>query len=153
MVWLTSAAACSANRPAPVPVLDPPAPLARFMRERVNVPFSFAMLEAQGANRPIRVRKAASVLEDAARHLATWADPPVTTPSAREVFFEYARSLERTAMRYGEAIAADDHAMAASTLDGIRRTCNGCHRFFRPASTSSDVGYDLRTLQGGAGPW
>lgn len=123
------------------------------MRERVNVPFTFAFLEAHNEGRPVRVEKAAVVLEEAARHLVDWQDPPVDSASGREVFFEYARHLEIGAERFVDAVRSHDLDMATSRLDGIRQTCNGCHRFFRPTATTDDVGFDLGNLPGGDSTW
>jgi len=120
------------------------APLGRFMRESVNVPFAFVMLETANAHhRGKRVHKAATFLHDAARDLVDWAEPPTQTAEAREVFFTYAQHLEYHAARLEDAAAQRETQLADDTLEEIRQTCNGCHHFFRPAAKfSPDVGYD-----------
>lgn len=125
----------------------PEAPLGRFMRESLNVPFAFVMLETSvsPSHRGRRVHKAASILHDAARDLVDWSQPPAQTPEAREVFFTYAQQLEFHAASL-ENVAAD-RAVAVDTLEEIRQTCNDCHHFFRPASKiSPDVAYDWDAL-------
>jgi Cytochrome C' len=127
-----------------------PAPqLGRFMRESVNVPFSFVMLETATATakRGHRVHKAASILHDAARDLVGWSNPPVVSDQGREVFFTYAQQLEDHAARLEDAAAQHEAQDTVDTVEEIRQTCNGCHHFFRPASKfSPDVSLDWDTL-------
>ncbi|MEO8700532.1 MAG: hypothetical protein ABI867_10835 [Kofleriaceae bacterium] len=121
----------------------PAPPLARFMREEVNVPFSFMMHEAAGAQRERRVHRAASVLREAARDLTRWSDPPPVSDEGRLVFFAYAENLEHLVAELEDAAAHHDDEMSADSVERIRQTCNQCHRFFRPASViSPDVAYD-----------
>jgi hypothetical protein len=112
--------------------------LARFMREAVNVPFSFAVMERDGRRRPVRFRRAALVLQDAVRDLVHWEDPPARTVSARVVFYTYARELERQVGAFERAARSHDVAATSEHLERIRETCNSCHHFFRPASVISD---------------
>ncbi|GEM_PF-2661530 len=124
------------------------APLGRFMREEVNVPFSFVMLETASAQRNRRVHKAASLLREAARDLAQWSDPPVDSVEGRDVFFAYAQNLEFHVARLEDAAAHHQEEESADTVEEIRQTCNHCHRFFRPASViSPDVAYDWYALE------
>lgn len=122
--------------PAPQPR---DAPLARFMRETINIPFAFAFIESghpglhHGAERSVRMYLATNMLADAARELITWTDPPAKTPDARAVFFEYARNLERHASLMERAVAERDPDRVTYHLGVIRHTCNSCHRYFRPA--------------------
>jgi hypothetical protein len=122
--------------------------LARFMRETVNVPFSYAMFELEasdGGETSPRVHRAALVLAHAATGLRSWKDPPVTSDEGRAVFFEYANNLSKHV-----ASLETDPASASYHLEAIRQTCNGCHHFFRRATPgSSDVGYDFDVLQAG----
>jgi len=116
--------------------------LARFMRETVNVPFSFAVLEYEGPQRHRRIERAAVVLKDAVRDLVHWQAPPVVSAEARDVFFEYARQLERQVADFEVAARAHDLDATASRLEAVRQSCNSCHRLFRPASVVSvDVVY------------
>src|SRR3954466_12344699 len=116
----------------------PPAPsprprmseLSQFMREDLNVPFSFAVLS--DAHRTVRVREAAIMLDQAARHLGTWTDPPSVSAAGREVFFAYAHDLQRRAGRLELSARNHDPEQAAQDLEDIRATCNSCHRYFRP---------------------
>jgi hypothetical protein len=110
------------------------------MRETMNVPFSFAMIEAAGDKDSPRVARAAAVLDQAAKGLRMWKDPPGNTIAARAVFFEYAKNLETQVVRL-----QTEPEDAGHHLQAIRATCNGCHRFFRPSlnSAAMDVGYDL----------
>jgi hypothetical protein len=126
----------------------PDAPLGRFMRESVNVPFAFVMLEtAVAQHRGRRVHKAATFLHDAARDLVGWAHPPTQTAEAREVFFTYAQHLEYQAARLEDAAAQRETQIANDTIEEIRQTCNDCHHFFRPAAKfSPDVAYDWDVL-------
>lgn len=124
-----------ADRDAVVTVARPR--LARFMREVVNVPFSFAVLEHDGARRAIRYRGAALVLHGAVRDLARWQAPPAVSPEGRAVFYTYARHLERQVARLELATRGHDPVETGARLDAIRQTCNGCHRFFRPPSAIS----------------
>ena len=139
---LALATGCAAAPPLEVasPVPAPAPELARFMRELVNVPFSFAVLERDGARRPARFRGAARVLQGAIADLAHWQAPPRTSAQGRAVFLEYARHLQRQVARFELATRRHDAGDAAARLDEIGRTCNGCHRFFRPAGAlSTDV--------------
>jgi len=148
---MASCAAPPAQSPEPrVPVVSPPDfPLARFMREQVNVPFSFVMLETATAPRARRVHRAASVLRDAARDLMDWSDPPVGSDEARQVFFAYAEDLENHVARL-EDVSSQETDFDATTIEQIRHTCNDCHHFFRPASVlSPDVAYDWLALDHG----
>lgn len=123
-------------------------PLARFMREEVNVPFSFVMIEAATEHGGRRVHKAASVLREAARDLVEWTDPPVMSDEGRDVFHAYAQNLELHVARLEDA--AERHEDSAESVEQIRQTCNSCHRFFRPASfLSPDVAYDWYALEPG----
>lgn len=123
-------------------------PLARFMREEVNVPFSFVMIEAATEHRGRRVHKAASVLREAARDLVEWSDPPVASDEGRDVFYAYAKNLELHVARLEDA--AEHPEDSAASVEQIRQTCNHCHRFFRPASfLSPDVAYDWYELEPG----
>jgi len=125
----------------PRPLTD--LPLARFMREEVNIPFSFVMLESATTQRDRRVHRAAMVLREAAQDLMHWSDPPVFSDEGREVFFAYAQNLEHHVTRLEDAAAHSEDQLAADSVEQIRQTCNHCHRFFRPASViSSDVAYD-----------
>lgn len=121
-----------ADRDAVITVARPR--LARFMREVVNVPFSFAVLEHDGARRPVRYRGAALVLHGAVRDLARWQAPPTVSPEGRAVFYTYARHLERQVARLERATRDPDPVETGARLDAIRQTCDGCHRFFRPPS-------------------
>ncbi|NVB79461.1 MAG: cytochrome c [Kofleriaceae bacterium] len=112
--------------------------LARFMREAVNVPFSFAVMERDGRRRAVRFRRAALVLQDAVRDLVHWEDPPAKTVSARVVFYTYARELERQVGALELAARSHDVAATSAHLEQIRETCNSCHHFFRPASVISE---------------
>jgi hypothetical protein len=117
-------------------------PLARFMREAVNVPFSFVMLET-GNQRGLRVHTAATILREAARDLTQWSDPPVESDEGRQVFYAYAENLEQLVARLEDSAAQHEDATSADSVEQIRQTCNQCHRFFRPASViSPDVAYD-----------
>jgi len=138
--------------PSPAPVRSN-TELARFMREMVNVPFSFAMLEHDGRQRQVRYQRAAIVLRDAVRDLVHWHDPPGASAAASEVFFEYARDLERQVGRFEIAARHHDVAGTAQQLEAIRQTCNSCHRFFRPSSViSADVVYDRFAVDLGVTP-
>ncbi len=141
-VLVALAASCAAP-PAPIVAVAPRVPeppLARFMREEVNVPFAFMMLETASAQRRRRVHKAAVILREAANDLVHWSDPPVVTGEGREVFYAYAENLEHHVARLE---VAADHQETVATVEQIRQTCNQCHRFFRPASViSQDVAYD-----------
>jgi hypothetical protein len=110
------------------------------MRVTMNVPFSFAMIEAAGHKDSPRVARAAAVLEHAAKGLRMWKDPPGNTTAARAVFFEFARNLETDVARL-----QNEPEDATQHLQAIRATCNGCHRFFRPTlgGAAMDVGYDV----------
>jgi hypothetical protein len=119
-----------------------PSHLAQFMRESVNVPFSFAVLERDRGNRSaIRIHRAAVVLNGAAQDLGVWRDPPARSEAAQIVFYEYARALQRGVAKFERAARDHDTQLAATNLDEVRHTCNSCHRFFRPAGELSDVGY------------
>jgi len=110
------------------------------MREMVNTPYAFALLASHHPRRDARVHRAAVVLHDAVQDLVHWQDPPVTTDAGREVFFAYAHNLEYEVDRLEFAARTQDAALAAHSLQGIRQTCNHCHRFFRPANRiSADV--------------
>lgn len=114
--------------------------LARFMRESVNVPFSFAVFEAEQQQRPRRVQHAAVVLQDAVANLVYWPEPPAVSEPARDVFYTYARQLERQVSWLEVAAREHDADQTAARLEDIRQTCNTCHHFFRPASViSKDV--------------
>ena len=131
----------------------PAPPLARFMREEVNVPFAFMMLEGATAPRALRVHKAAVVLRSAARDLVRWSDPPDVSDEGRKVFYAYAETLEFHVARLEDAVAQHEVAIAADTVEEIRQTCNHCHRFFRPSSAlSPDVAYDWYALDPGGIP-
>lgn len=146
------AISCAAA-PQPVVEPDPPAPLARFMREQVSVPFSFAMLETAKSPHGHRVYRAATVLHDAAHDLVQWSDPPAASEEGREVFYAYAHNLEHQVGRLEVAAADRDAELAADSLEGIRQTCNSCHHYFRPASRiSPDVAYDQYVLDRGVEP-
>lgn len=122
-------------------------PLARFMRESVNVPFSFVMLEPASARREHRVHRAAIVLREAARDLIHWDAPPGLSDAGREVFYAYAANLETQVARLEDAAAHHEQDMADASVEQIRQTCNSCHRFFRPASVlSPDVAFDEYAL-------
>jgi hypothetical protein len=140
------AISCAAPTTHAVPT-EPALPqvqLGRFMRESMNVPFAFVMLEtATAQQRGRRVHKAATFLHDAARDLVEWAQPPTATAEGREVFYTYAQHLEYHAARLEDAAAQRDTHLATDTLEEIRQTCNDCHHFFRPAAKfSPDVAYD-----------
>lgn len=121
----------------------PELPLGRFMREEVNVPFSFVMLETASTQSDRRVHRAAIVLREAARGLQSWEDPPVTTDEGRDVFYAYAENLEYHVGLLEDAAASRETQRTADSVEQIRQTCNSCHRFFRPASViSPDVAYD-----------
>jgi len=98
------------------------------------------------------MHKAAGVLRVAARHLMHWSDPPVVSAEGRDVFFAYATDLERRIEVLEHATAVHDPEAITDSLEGIRRTCNGCHHFFRPASgVSRDVLFDrIASELGGA---
>lgn len=122
--------------------------LSRFMREAVNVPFAFVLLETASTPRGPRIHKAASILREAAHDLVHWADPPVMSNEGREVFYAYAENLEYHVTRLEDAAAHD--VLTLDALEQIRQTCNHCHRFFRPASViSPDVAYDWYALEPG----
>jgi hypothetical protein len=143
----TFAISCAA--PATLAVPNEPAlpQLGRFMRESVNVPFSFVMLETAAATHGRRVHKGASLLHAAARDLVDWSNPPVVSEQGREVFFTYARQLVDHAARLEDAAAQREAQDTVDTVEEIRQTCNGCHHFFRPASKiSPDVSLDWDTL-------
>jgi hypothetical protein len=125
--------------------------LARFMRERVNVPFAFAMMEA-ATMRPHRMHTAAGLMRDAARHLVHWSNPPAVSDEGRQVFVAYAQSLERHIGRLERASTQRDTDAITDSLERIRQTCNGCHHLFRPASRiSRDVLFDRIAVElGGA---
>lgn len=142
------AVSCAAPA-AQIPTSEPqapavsPLPLARFMREEVNVPFSFVMLETASAQRGLRVHRAAIILREAAHDLVQWSDPPVMSAEGREVFYAYAENLEQHVVRLEDAAAHHEEGLTLDTLEQIRQTCNHCHRFFRPSSViSPDVAYD-----------
>lgn len=121
------------------------------MRERINVPFAFAMMET-ASNRPRRMHKAAGMMRLAAQRLVHW-DPPAASAEGRDVFFAFARSLERHIGRFEAASAAQDTRAIAESLERIRQTCNDCHHFFRPASkTSPDVMFDRIAIELGGAP-
>ena len=145
IIAIAALAGCAAPATAsggPATVLKAPS-LARFMRESLNVPFSFAMM-ATASQRPHRVVKAASLLGDAAHHLADWADPPRVSPQGREVFYAYAANLGHHVRRLEFATQHRDAEATADSLEQIRQTCNRCHNFFRPASRiSPDVYVDF----------
>lgn len=126
------------------------APLARFMREEVNVPFAFVMFETATAQREKRVHRAAVALRDAAHDLAHWSDPPVVTDEGRAVFFAYAENLQVHVARLEDAAIRKEPEVAVESVEQIRQTCNHCHRFFRSTSSiSSDVAYDWYALDFG----
>lgn len=142
-----SCAAPTSQRDAGAPVPLSPAPLARFMRESVGVPFSFVMFETGTAQRERRVHRAAVMLRAAAIDLAHWSDPPAASEEGREVFFTYASNLERHVARLEDAAARRETDVAVDSVEQIRQTCNHCHRFFRPTNMiSSDVAYDWYAL-------
>ena len=119
------------------------AQLARFMRETVSVPYSFALIASHQPGRTTRVHRAAIALQDAVADLVHWSNPPVRSESARAVFYAYAENLELHVARLEAAARSEDTALAAHSLENIRQTCNHCHRFFRPASKiSADVALD-----------
>jgi hypothetical protein len=137
------------TEPPTVAPLQSDLPLARFMREEVNVPFSFMMLET-GTTRGRRVHKAAIVLREAARDLVQWSDPPVMSDEGREVFYAYAQNLEFHVARLEDAAAHQQEEDSADSVEQIRQTCNHCHRFFRPTSfLSPDVAYDWYAVEPG----
>ena len=126
----------------------PDLPLGRFMREEVNVPFSFVMLEAVTTQSDRRVHRAAIVLREAARDLLLWDDPPVESVEGRDVFYAYAQNLEFHVGALEDAAAQRETQRTADSVEQIRQTCNNCHRFFRPASViSPDVAYDWHELE------
>jgi hypothetical protein len=123
------------------------------MREMVNVPYSVALLAHHRPGREARVHRAALVLQDAVEDLAHWDNPPGGSDAARAVFFAYAHNLEHHVVQLQHASRAQDADLAARSLEGIRQTCNQCHRFFRPANKiSADVALDLRELDKGGRP-
>ena len=152
MIWSVALVGACA---APIAQLEDsgplsPAPLARFMREAVNVPFAFVMLETATAQRERRVHRAAVALRSAAHDLIRWSDPPVMTEEGRGVFLAYAQNLEHNVARLEDAAARREVELAVETVEQIRQTCNHCHRFFRPTSIiSSDVAYDWYSLDFG----
>ncbi len=120
------------------------------MREELNVPFAFVMLETATAQRERRVHRAAVALREAAHDLIRWDDPPVVSDEGRDVFFAYAENLEHHVGQLEDAAARNEVARAVDTVEQIRQTCNHCHRFFRPTSIiSSDVAYDWYSLDFG----
>lgn len=126
------------------------APLARFMREEMNVPFSFVMFETATARRERRMHRAAVALREAAHDLTQWDDPPVMSDEGRDVFFAYAQNLEFHVARLEEAAVSREGELAMESVEQIRQTCNHCHRFFRPTNIiSSDVAYDWYALDFG----
>ena len=126
-------------------------PLARFMREEVNVPFSFMLIETATEQRVPRVHRAATVLREAAHDLVRWSDPPGASDEARAVFHAYAENLEFHVARLEDESA--NHEDSADSVEQIRQTCNHCHRFFRPANfLSPDVAYDWYALELGGPP-
>jgi cytochrome c556 len=143
VLFAALAAGCASAPPQAVaPASDEPRSLARFMRENLNVPFSFAMM-ATATKRPHRVHMAASVLREAAYHLADWPDPPAVSMQGRDVFYAYATNLAYHVRRLERATAGHDAPQVAYSLERIRQTCNSCHSFFRPASRfSPDVYVD-----------
>jgi hypothetical protein len=143
--------ACSCAAPVSIPTTTRATPpLARFMREEVNVPFAFVMLETASAQRGRRVHKAASILREAAHDLVHWSDPPVASDEARDVFYAYAENLEFHVTHLEDAAAHHEHVRTLDTLEQIRQTCNHCHHYFRPASViSPDVAYDWYALEPG----
>lgn len=140
------ATSCVPATPAhPAPERTSPR-LARFMREMVGIPYAFAVLASDRPGRESRIRHAAVALHEAVHDLVHWTDPPVESDAARGVFVAYATSLEQ---QVEELAATRDTTQAAQSLEGIRRTCNHCHRYFRPASrTSPDVAIDLFAQRG-----
>jgi hypothetical protein len=102
------------------------------MREGVNVPFSFAVLEHDGARRPRGFRSAARVLRLAVDDLVHWDDPPGASAESREVFYTYARHLEWQVAQLELATRRDDTDDTGARLEAIRGTCDRCHHFFRP---------------------
>jgi cytochrome c556 len=138
---------CAAPSQAFVETARPVAPLSRFMREEVSVPFSFAMLATASAHRGRRVHQAASMLREAAHDLVHWSDPPAVSEQGQRVFYAYAENLEYHVSRLEHAAANREPEQAADSLEQIRQTCNSCHHFFRPASRiSPDVAYDRFAL-------
>jgi hypothetical protein len=135
-----SAATVARSTPAhrsPRISLEHSPPLARFMREMVNVPYSIVLL---ANHQPARLHRAANVLQDAVEDLAHWEAPPGRTAAANDVFFAYAQSLEHHVGLLQLASRTRDAEMTARSLESIRQTCNQCHRFFRPArKISADV--------------
>lgn len=146
VVFASSCAAPTTHVVPNDPQLPVDAPLGRFMREAVNVPFAFVQLETvTAAHRGRRVHKAANMLHAAARDLVDWSSPPVDTAEGREVFVTYAQQLEYYAATLEDG--ANERDLAVDTLDDIRQTCNDCHHFFRPAAKiSPDVAYDWDVL-------
>ena len=149
--WVALAlAACGPVAPEPAQPerdLQRDTVLARFMRERVNVPFSFALVEHVDGQHPRRVYRAAVVLREAAQSLIHWNDPPVASAEARQVFYAYAQNLEYHVSLLEVAAGEFDAQESSLSLLEIRDTCNSCHRFFRPASLiSNDVALDGAVL-------
>ena len=140
--------ACASTRVAAKPKHERKNPrLARFMRETVNIPYAIALLAIQRPGREARVHRAAIVLRDAVQDLVHWTDPPVGSKAARDVFFAYAHNLEHHVGRLELATRMQDAELTAYSLEGIRQTCNQCHRFFRPANKiSADVALDRYAL-------
>jgi hypothetical protein len=113
------------------------------MRETMNVPFSFAMLESGRHGPSPRVARAAVVLSDAAKGLTVWKNPPGNSDSARAMFFAFAKNLETQTAQW-QSEPSDPH----SHLQAIRATCNGCHHYFRTTiGRTTDVGYDVGDLR------
>jgi hypothetical protein len=135
---------CSTPAPVVQPKKQPDPHLARFMREMLNVPYSIAQLAVHRPGREARVRRAAIVLQNAVEDLVHWADPPGGSDAARAVFVTYAQSLEHHVERLELASRTLDSESTSRSLEGIRQTCNQCHRLFRPANKiSADVALDL----------
>ncbi len=102
--------------------------LARYMRETINVPFSFAMMESE-SGRSARVTYAANVLHTAAKGLVDWKELTGQSDDARAQFVEYAKNLERHVDNLQTATAD-----ASYHLEAVRQACNACHRHFRLAN-------------------
>lgn len=120
------------------------------MRETVNVPYSFALLANYGPPNaaPVRIHRAAIALQDAVQDLVHWSNPPVGSEAARAVFYAYAESLEHQVKRLEVAARSQDPELVNHSLEGIRQTCNRCHRYFRPASKiSPDVALDVYAFE------
>lgn len=79
-------------------------------------------------------------LRKALSRLRVWQHPPTESTEGKQVFYAYALSVDKSAARLVDALGRADNQDAAKQLEGIAKTCNSCHHFFRLNIEDSVVG-------------